>query len=87
MVQVSIPSALRNLTGGETSFEFPASTVREILAALDEQFPGLSTRLADPDRLRPGLAVSVDGEIVAAGIEAKVKPDSDVCFTAAIGGG
>ena len=44
-------------------------------------------RLCDGDGLAPGLAVSVNGAASALGLLQKVKPDDEVHFLPAIGGG
>ena len=42
-------------TGGETNFEVQAATMRRLVRALDERFPGLGAALGE------GMAVAIDG--------------------------
>ncbi len=87
MPKVYIPPQLRDLTGGQADVEVSGQTVGRVIAALDAQFPGLAARLRSGDAIAPGLAVSVDGAMVPAGLLARVEPQSEVHFLPAIGGG
>ena len=58
-----------------------------MIAGLDEKFPGLAARLTAEDRLQPGLAVSIDGELTNQGLYARLQPESEVHFMPALGGG
>ncbi len=87
MAIVFIPAQLRDLTNGVSECELPGSSVRELIRALDERFPGSSARLCQGNQLAPGLAVSVDGEMPALGCSAPVGTNSEVHFLPALGGG
>lgn len=84
---VFIPPQMRDLTGGVDRLRIEAATLRQVIARLDERFPGLGARLCDGDALAGGLAVSIDGAFASRGLLAKVGPDSEVHFLPAIGGG
>ena len=87
MAQVFIPPSLRQHTGGETSVKLDGSSAREILDRLDEQFPGIKSRLCEGGHLKPGLAVAVDSRISDLGLMQAVGEDSEVHFVSAVGGG
>ena len=87
MPRVFIPAMLRPLTHGANELDVPGSNVRQLIDALDERFPGLRDRLCDGDELHAGLSVAVDGSVSSLGLLAKVRPDSEVHFLPAIGGG
>jgi molybdopterin synthase sulfur carrier subunit len=87
MPQVYIPAQMRDLSQGVEQLEVEARNVRQVIAALDAQFPGMAERLVQDGRLRPGLAVSIDGELTNQGLLARLSPDSEVHFLPAIGGG
>lgn len=87
MPRAFIPPLLRPLTGGVSEVEVEGSNVRQVIAALDERFPGIRERLCEGDHLRPGLAVAVDGRMSSVGLLQKVRPESEVHFLPAIGGG
>jgi molybdopterin converting factor small subunit len=62
-VAVRIPTPLRSYTGGAAGVRAGGATVREVLADLDRQFPGLAFRVVDEQgRLRPHMVVWVRGE-------------------------
>jgi hypothetical protein len=84
---VYIPTLLHALTDGRSQLEVPGATVRQVIESLETVCPGLRDRLMEGDRLRPNLAVAVDGEISPLGLLEEVRPESEVHFVAAIKGG
>ncbi len=87
MVKVFIPTPMRDLTGGLAETEVPGGSLRKLIHSLDEQFPGMAERLIVDDRLAPGLAVSIDGEVSTRELITRVSSDAVVHFVAAIAGG
>lgn len=81
MATVVLSRRLDAFTGGVEQLELPAETVRELIAALDERFPGLGAQL------RHGTAVAIDGEIVEEALLETLGPDSEVHFLPSISGG
>ena len=87
MASIHIPPQMRDLTGGLADVIVAGATLRQALRSLDEQFPGLSARIAVEDRIAPGLAVSIDGVVTSRGLLAKVEPTSEIHILPAFGGG
>lgn len=87
MAIVNIPATMRPLAGGQTQVDVPGATLREVIEALDSQYPGMKVRLLEDDRLQPGLAVWVDGDTPSTGLRTRLEPDSEVYFAPAIAGG
>lgn len=78
---------LRDLTGGRQTVTVPGQTVRELIEALEQAYPGFRERVCDRHGLRPGLAVVVDAEVARLGLWQPVHEQSEVHFQPAIGGG
>lgn len=87
MPKVYIPALLRNVTEGRAEIEVEGATVRQIIANLVTQYPGLQDRLLDNGRLRPNVSIAVDSEITPLGLMEAVSPSSEVHFITAIRGG
>ena len=87
MAKVFIPAQMRDLTEGCAEVEIEGVTLRQLIGNLEERFPGIADRLIDGERLMPGLALSIDGDISTWGLLAKIPPESEVHFVPAIGGG
>jgi len=87
MVTVFIPPLMRDLTGGASQFQAAAGSVRQVIAQLEERFPGVRDRLCAGDALRPGLAVSINGTVSRAGLSGLVPDEAELHFLPAIGGG
>ena len=65
----------------ESQLLFDASTVRDLIRQLDLRFPGLG------DQLRHGVAVAIDGDIIADPLLERLAEDSEVFFLPPIEGG
>lgn len=84
---VGIPSLLRDLTGGKSSLTVAGNTVREVVENLDGLYPGIRERLCEGSRLRPSVAVVVDGHNSTLKLRHKLDEGSEVHFVVAISGG
>lgn len=75
---------------GKGKLTVDASTVREALAALEEEFPGIRGSLLDAgDRLQNFVLIYVDDEDIryGSGLDTKLSPDSVVFISKAVAGG
>ena len=81
MAQVHFSAGLRDLTGGLAQVEVEATTVRRLVAALEEMFPGLG------DRLSEASSVAINGEIFTDAEFEPVHSDSEVHFLDIFQGG
>ena len=87
MATVFIPTMLQPLTGGVKHLDCDAANLRQVIEKLEQSFPGIKDKLVEDDRIRPNLAVAVDGEVARMGLLEKVTETSEVHFVPAIGGG
>ncbi len=87
MAAVHIPSLMRDLTGGREVVEAAGRTVGEAIDGLERAFPGVRARLCEGGRLKPGLAVLVDGRTGRLGLQEPVGEQSEIHFVPAISGG
>jgi molybdopterin synthase sulfur carrier subunit len=87
MPVVFIPKPMRDITGGMAQVTVEGGTVGEVVDALDHQYRGVKQRLCRGDALAPGLQVSVDDVMTTRGLRAVVRPESEIHFLPAIGGG
>ncbi len=79
---------MQKLTGGQSQIEVSGDTVRQVIDSLDAHYPGFKARICNEDeRIRPEIAVAVDGEVVTTGLRAKVGATSEVHFLPALAGG
>ena len=87
MADIRLPPTLPPLFPGmPRRLELPAGSVAELLAALDERWPGFRDRLCEPGpTLRRHIHVYVDGE--RAELESVIGPRSRVDVITAISGG
>ena len=87
MATVYIPTMLLPVTGGVKQTQVEARNVRQLINALEDQFPGIRDRLIEDNQVRSNLAVSIDGEVARMGLLEKVAEAREVHFVPAIGGG
>ncbi len=87
MAQVFIPASLRDQAHGTRVIDLPGDTVRDLILALESQYPLLVGRLREGDSLRPGLCVAIDSKLSVLGLRQTVSPQCEVHFLPTIGGG
>ena len=85
--EVWIPAVHRDLTGGLETVKLAGETIGEVVAALDERFPGIAARLVDGGRIRPYISVAVNGVISHRGLHQRLPEPSEIHFVPALGGG
>ena len=89
-ILVRIPTPLRRLTGGQGEVTAEGRTVREVLEALERQFPGVKERLYDEaGQLRRFVNIYINDEDIrfAQGLETTLKKGDEVSIVPAIAGG
>ena len=84
---VWIPSLMRDLTGGAEKVSIVGETLRQVIRHLEETYPGVMERLCDEGRLKPTIAVVIDGRVARKGLLEQVRDDSEIHFVPAISGG
>lgn len=87
MPVVFIPALLQDLTGGAERVSVPGQTVLQAIDALESRYPGIKARLVEGDRLRPSIAVSVDGKVSFLKLRHKLDENSEVHFFPHLSGG
>ena len=78
---------MRDLTNGQRSLSVEGDTIRQVIDNLDVLYPGLKERLCDGERLRPSIAIVVDGNTSTLKLRHKLKESSEVHFVISISGG
>jgi molybdopterin synthase sulfur carrier subunit len=89
-VTVRIPTPLQSLTGDQSTVEAEGGTIKDVLADLERQYPGLKARLCDEaGRLRPFVNIYVNQEDVRflQGEETPLAHKDEVSIIPAIAGG
>jgi molybdopterin converting factor small subunit len=85
-MQVLIPSSLRSYTR-VSRVEAIGTTLGDVLADLDRQFPGIRFRMVDEqDRMRPHMRVFVNGQAIRE-LAQPLKPSDAVSVVQALSGG
>jgi sulfur-carrier protein len=69
------------LTGGVKEFSIEAKTLRDVIKALDERYPGLGEHLEEE------TTVAIDGDLYEVGYSQPVRPGCEVFFIPRIEGG
>ena len=78
---------MRDFTDGEEQVVCEGKTVRRLIFALDERYPGIKDALMTGDKLRPDIACAVDGQVTQLGVLQPLKEDNEVLFMPAVSGG
>jgi molybdopterin synthase sulfur carrier subunit len=78
---------LQKMSGGVKQVDFEAKNVRQVIDGLDQLYPGMKDSLMEEGKIKPSLAVAIDGEVARMGLLERLKDDCEVHFVPAIGGG
>jgi molybdopterin synthase sulfur carrier subunit len=85
-MRVLIPSPLRPYTD-QRMVEAAGATIAELLADLDEKYPGIRFRMIDEqDEMRPHMRFFVNG-VQVFDLGRKLQPDDDIQIVQALSGG
>ncbi|MGD0006181.1 MAG: MoaD/ThiS family protein [Anaerolineaceae bacterium] len=85
-MKLIIPSQLLSYTHTAQQ-QVEGSTLAEVLADLDRQFPGIRFRIIDEqDQIRPHIRIFVNREI-ARGLDFALQPEDEIRIIGAISGG
>lgn len=90
MAKVRIPTPLRKLTGGADEVAAGGATVGQVLAEMDNRFPGIKERLCEADgRVRRFVNIYVNGDDIRflQNLDTEVKESDEVSIVPAIAGG
>ncbi len=88
-VKVQIPTPLRQHTDGKDTVDAAGLTVKEVLADLGRQFPGITQRLFDNGQVRRFVNVYVNEEDIRYlnNLDTPVKEGDQVSIIPAVAGG
>lgn len=89
-IVVRIPTPLRRLTNGQDKINVEGTSLREVIDAMNEQYPGIRDRICDDQgRLRNFVNVYVNGEDVRflQGLETPTSIGDEVSVVPAVAGG
>jgi hypothetical protein len=75
------------LCGGARSLQIEAATLRDLLRAIDLRCPGFYDRVVEDGRIRPELAIAIDGEAMTYPLHEPLGPATEVTIVPAISGG
>jgi molybdopterin converting factor small subunit len=90
MIKLSIPPALRNLTGNKTSVTVAATTVLEAIEIADQRHPGLKAAvLSESLQVRRFISIYVGEQDIRelAGLASKVPDKGSITILTAMAGG
>jgi len=84
---VNVASPLRSYTKGKSQVMATGSSLHEILADLERQFPGIRFRMIDEqDRIREHIRLAINTEMVS-DLQHSVQPGNTVHLLCALSGG
>lgn len=88
-ITVNIPTPLRTLTGGNDEVTVEASTVAEVIEALEGAHPGMKERLCDDKGVRRFVNIYLNDEDIRFldNLESAVAEGDSVSIVPAIAGG
>ena len=89
-IKVKIPTPLRNLTNDKDLVEVNASNIREVIDALENDFPGVKERICEEDgSIRRFVNLYVNGEDVRflSELDTLISENDEISIVPAVAGG
>ena len=90
MAQIKIPTPLRSLTNDEDTVAVSAPNLKELIAQMENSYPGIAERLLDENNeLRRFVNIFINGEDVRFldGLDSPVRDADEVSIVPAVAGG
>ncbi|MBT4519341.1 MAG: MoaD/ThiS family protein [Halieaceae bacterium] len=81
MLSVSLTGALRSAVGGAECVQIQASSIRELISNLSDQYPNIR------QHIDTGIAVAIDGKIYRDNWDVEISADAEVFLLPRIQGG
>ncbi len=81
MIEVHLWAGLRAFCGGKDVVEVEARNVGDLYEALARDYPGLAEIIED------GVSVSIDGDLIANDVTARVAPGQEIYLLRKLRGG
>jgi sulfur-carrier protein len=86
MPRVHLPALFRPLAEDTPAVDVDGLTLRAVIDALEQEFPGIAQRVVDAGAIRPEIVIAING-VETRELDATVERDSDVYILSAIAGG
>ncbi len=89
MATVFVPTPLRKLTHGQSKVEVAGRSVQEVLASLENEYPGFEDRVFENGELKRFINLFVDGQEIGTldGLDTAVGETAEVSIIPAMAGG
>ncbi len=87
MTTVRIPQPMQVYTQNREVVQANGKNVRQLIDKLDITYPGIKEALVEDDKLKPDVAVMLDGKITQLGLLQPLSEENEVIFIPAISGG
>ena len=87
MTTVRIPQPMRIYTQDMEVVQAGGKNVRKLINELEKSYPGMKDALVEGDKLRPGVAIVLDGKISQLGLLQPLSEENEIVFIPAISGG
>ena len=87
MTTVRIPQPMQVYTQNKEVVNVGGKNVRQLINELEKNYPGMKDALLENDKLKPDVAVVLDGKITQLGLLQPVSEENEVIFIPAISGG
>jgi len=87
MATIWVPSPLRPLCGGATRLHVDGATLGDVLRAVEVRCPGFLDEILDNGRLRPEIAIAIDGEAGSYSLHEQLAPGTEISILPAMAGG
>lgn len=87
MTTVRIPKPMQIYTNDRDVVQVGGKNMRKLINELEKNYPGMKAALVEGEKLKPGIAIVLDGKISRLGLHQPLSEENEVVFIPAISGG
>ena len=87
MTTVRIPKPMQIYTQDMDVVQVGGKNVRILINELEKSYPGMKDALVEGEKLRPGVAIVLDGKISQLGLLQPLSEENEIVFIPAVSGG
>ena len=88
-MKITVPTLMRNLTANQKTVEAQGQTVRQVIDALEQQYPGIAARLAEGNKVHKFINIYINDDDIRflQSLDSAVAQHDQITILPAVAGG
>lgn len=88
-MKITVPTLMRNLTANQKTVEAQGQTVRQVIDALEQQYPGIAARLVEGNKVHKFVNIYINDDDIRflQSLDSAVAQHDQITILPAVAGG